>query len=141
MLEGKQYPLLVRTPRDGGAETVLLDCNVEAGDELFRLWRRRARPDHRCSAWAADRQGSEFYTIHIVRDLATGKPIRARSSRTARRRRLVARLQAPSTTPSTTTTTGRSACAATCSARRRADDAIVYEEKPIRGSSSAWARR
>ena len=35
MLEGKQYPLVVRTPRDGGPETVLLDCNVEAGEAYF----------------------------------------------------------------------------------------------------------
>ena len=26
--EGRQYPLIVRTPRNGGAETILLDCNI-----------------------------------------------------------------------------------------------------------------
>ena len=31
MLEGQQYPLVVRTPRHGGPETILLDCNVEIG--------------------------------------------------------------------------------------------------------------
>ena len=35
MEEGKQYPILVRTPRAGGAEQVLLDCNVEAGEGYF----------------------------------------------------------------------------------------------------------
>ena len=72
MLEGKQYPLEVRTPRDGGAETVLLDCNAEAGENYFGFGGGEHSPDHRLLAWAADRQGSEYYTIHI-RDLATGK--------------------------------------------------------------------
>jgi oligopeptidase B len=72
MLEGKQYPLIVRTPRDGGAETVLLDCNVEAGESYFGFGGADHSPDHRLLAWAADRQGSEYYTIRI-RDLATGQ--------------------------------------------------------------------
>lgn len=71
MLEGKQYPLIVRTPRDGGAETILLDCNVEAGESYFGFGGANHSPDHRLVAWAADRQGSEYYTIRI-RDLATG---------------------------------------------------------------------
>ena len=71
MLEGQQYPLIVRTPREGGAETVLLDCNAEAGDSYFGFGGAEHSPDHRLLAWAADRHGSEFYTIHI-RDLATG---------------------------------------------------------------------
>ncbi len=72
MLEGQQYPLIVRTPRDGGTESVLLDCNVEAGESYFGFAAADHSPDHRLLAWAADRQGSEYYTIHI-RDLATGK--------------------------------------------------------------------
>ena len=72
MLEGKQYPLIVRAPRDGGAETVLLDCNVEAGESYFGFGGADHSPDHRLLAWAADRQGSEYYTIRI-RDLATGQ--------------------------------------------------------------------
>ena len=36
MEEGKQYPILTRTPRDGGPEQILLDCNIEAeGVEYF----------------------------------------------------------------------------------------------------------
>ncbi|KQU94130.1 S9 family peptidase [Devosia sp. Root105] len=72
MEEGKQYPILVRTPRDGGDEEVLLDCNVEAGEEYFGFGGGDHDPSHRLLAWSADRQGSEFYTLHI-RDLATGK--------------------------------------------------------------------
>lgn len=71
MEEGKQYPILVRTPRDGGEEQVLLDCNVEAGDGYFGFGGGDHDPSHRLLAWSADRQGSEFYTLHI-RDLATG---------------------------------------------------------------------
>jgi oligopeptidase B len=72
MEEGKQYPILVRTPRDGGEEQVLLDCNVEAGDEYFGFGGGDHDPSHRLLAWSADRQGSEFYTLHI-RDLTTGQ--------------------------------------------------------------------
>jgi len=72
MEEGKQYPILVRTPRGGGDEQVLLDCNVEAGEEYFGFGGGDHDPSHRLLAWSADRQGSEFYTLHI-RDLATGK--------------------------------------------------------------------
>jgi oligopeptidase B len=70
--EGQQYPLVVRTPRDGGAETVLLDCNVEAGEGYFGFGGAEHSPDHSLLAWAADRQGSEFYDV-FIRDLATGK--------------------------------------------------------------------
>ena len=72
MEEGRQYPVLVRTPRDGGAETVLLDCNAEAGEEYFGFGGAEHDPSHRLLAWLADRQGSESYTISI-RDLETGK--------------------------------------------------------------------
>ncbi len=72
MEEGRQYPLIVRTPRAGGDETILLDCNVEAGEGYFGFGGAEHSPDHTLLAWAADRQGSEFYTIHI-RDIATGK--------------------------------------------------------------------
>jgi len=72
MLEGKQYPLIVRTPRAGGEETILLDCNVEAGEGYFGFAGASHDPSHRLLAWAADRAGSEYYDI-VVRDLATGK--------------------------------------------------------------------
>jgi len=82
MLEGKQYPLMVRTPRDGGEEQVLLDCNVEAGDGYFGFAGASHDPSHKLMTWAADRQGSEYYTIH-VRDLETGKEIADRIEKTA----------------------------------------------------------
>ena len=72
MLEGKQYPLIVRTPRDGGEEQVLLDCNVEAGEEYFGFAGAIHDPSHRILAWAADRAGSEYYDI-ALRDMETGK--------------------------------------------------------------------
>jgi len=71
MLEGKQYPLIVRTPREGGPETVLLDCNVEAGEGYFGFAGAEHDRSHRYLAWAADRAGSEYYDI-TIRDLETG---------------------------------------------------------------------
>jgi len=71
MLEGQQYPLIVRTPRRGGNEEILLDCNREAGEGYFGFGGAEHDPGHRFLLWAADRAGSEYYTIH-VRDLATG---------------------------------------------------------------------
>ncbi|MDR3475233.1 MAG: S9 family peptidase [Devosia sp.] len=72
MEEGKQYPILVRTPRGGTAETVLLDCNVEAAGAYFGFGGADHDPSHKLMAWLADRQGSEYYTVRI-RDLETGK--------------------------------------------------------------------
>ncbi|MEQ1901329.1 MAG: S9 family peptidase [Devosia sp.] len=71
MLQGEQYPLIVRTPRGGGEEQVLLDCNKEAAGAYFGFGGAEHSPNHELLSWAADRQGSEYYTIHI-RDLATG---------------------------------------------------------------------
>lgn len=72
MLEGQQYPLVVRTPREGGAESVLLDCNAEAGDGYFGFAGASHDRSHRTLAWAADRAGSEYYDI-VLRDIETGK--------------------------------------------------------------------
>ncbi|MDB5530603.1 MAG: family peptidase [Devosia sp.] len=72
MLEGKQYAQIVRTPRDGGLETVLLDCNIEAGEGYFGFAGAEHDRSHRYLAWAADRAGSEYYDI-VIRDLETGK--------------------------------------------------------------------
>tara|TARA_R110002020_G_scaffold87764_9_gene216088 strand:+ start:2591 stop:4687 length:2097 start_codon:yes stop_codon:yes gene_type:complete len=71
MLEGQQYPQIVRTARNGGAETVLLDCNVEAGEGYFGFAGAEHDRSHRYLAWAADRAGSEYYDI-VIRDLETG---------------------------------------------------------------------
>ncbi|WP_316359461.1 S9 family peptidase [Devosia sp.] len=72
MLEGKQYPQIVRTARHGGPETVLLDCNVEAGEGYFGFAGAEHDRSHRYLAWAADRAGSEYYDI-VIRDLETGR--------------------------------------------------------------------
>ena len=74
MLEGKQYPLIVRTPREGGKETVLLDCNAEAGDGYFGFAGAGHDPSHSYMTWAADRAGSEYFDI-VVRELASGKDV------------------------------------------------------------------
>ncbi|MCZ4344832.1 S9 family peptidase [Devosia neptuniae] len=71
MLEGKQYPQIVRTARDGGPENVLLDCNIEAGDGYFGFAGAEHDRSHKFLAWAADRAGSEYYDI-VIRDLETG---------------------------------------------------------------------
>ncbi len=69
---GGEHPLLVRTPRDGGDEAVLLDGDAMAeGHDYFRLGGAGHSPDHRLLYYAADTAGSEFYTIRI-RDLEGG---------------------------------------------------------------------
>ena len=71
--EGQQYPSIVRTPRDGGEEAVLLDVNVLAEDKAyFRLGGAGHSDDHSMLAWSADDNGSEYYTLRI-RNLATGE--------------------------------------------------------------------
>jgi len=82
METGKQYPVLVRTPRAGGDEEVLLDCNAEAGEGYFGFGGAAHDPAHRYLAWSADRNGSEFYTIR-VRDLAGGGDLDDRVERAA----------------------------------------------------------
>jgi oligopeptidase B len=70
--EGAEHPTIVRTPRDGGAETVLLDANVlAAGKAYFRLGGSDHSPDHRFLAYAFDDKGSEYFELR-VRDLTTG---------------------------------------------------------------------
>ncbi|MCG8444762.1 MAG: S9 family peptidase [Hyphomicrobiales bacterium] len=72
---GDQHPRLVRTPRPGGAETMLLDANAHAeGKGYFQLAGASHSPDHRCLAWASDDKGSEYYTMRI-RDLETGEDL------------------------------------------------------------------
>ncbi|MBA5779069.1 S9 family peptidase [Stappia sp. F7233] len=71
-VEGGQHPKLVRMPRDGGGEAMLVDGDKEAeGKAYFKLAGAMHSPDHRLLAWAHDDKGSEFYTLSI-RDLETG---------------------------------------------------------------------
>ena len=69
---GGQHPIHVRTPRDGGAEEILLDGDERAaGKAYFRLSGVAHSPDHRRLAWGADENGSEYFTLRL-RDLAEG---------------------------------------------------------------------
>lgn len=74
---GAQHPLECRSSDAAGKENVevLLDGNKEAaGEAYFRLGGISHSRDHSKLAWAVDRKGSEFFTLHI-RDLATGKEL------------------------------------------------------------------
>lgn len=69
---GGEQPRYFRTPRDGGAEEVLLDGDREAeGHPYFRIGGVDHSASHARLLWAYDDKGSEFYTLK-VRDLSTG---------------------------------------------------------------------
>ena len=71
--EGGEYPVYVRTPRDGGRETVLYDGDLEGeGEEFFRIAAVDHSPDHTLIAYGVDRLGSEYYDIRI-RAIASGE--------------------------------------------------------------------
>jgi len=78
---GAQHPIHARRPRNperGGAsdgEQVLLDEEaLSKGKPFFQVGAASHSPDHALYAWAADEQGSEYYTVR-VKDLATGEPL------------------------------------------------------------------
>jgi len=72
---GGQHPLIVREPRGGGAEEILLDVDfMAAGKAFFRLGGAGHSPDHSLIYYAVDEKGSEFYTIRI-RDIASGEDL------------------------------------------------------------------
>jgi len=72
---GAEHPMLIRTARDGGEETVLLDANALAeGKAYFHLGGSSHSPDHRLLAWSSDEMGSEYFEIRI-RDLQTGEDL------------------------------------------------------------------
>ncbi len=72
-ITGGQHPLMIRTPRAGGEETVLIDGNTEAeGEAYFRLAGSAHSPDHKLIAWSFDDKGSEYFTQKL-RDAETGK--------------------------------------------------------------------
>ena len=73
--EGGQHELVCRRPRDGGAETMLIDGDTEAKDKpFFDMRAAEHSPDHKLVAWSSDDKGSELYTIR-VRDLTTGRDL------------------------------------------------------------------
>ena len=70
--QGGEYPVFVRTPRDGGAEEILYDGDAERGDAaFFDIGDVAHSPDHSMVAYAADRVGSEYFDIR-VRVIETG---------------------------------------------------------------------
>ena len=69
---GGQHPLICRRQRSGQGDEILIDGDALAAEaSFFQLGGTRHSSDHRLLAWASDRAGSEFYTVH-VRDLQTG---------------------------------------------------------------------
>jgi oligopeptidase B len=72
---GAQHPMLIRTPRNGGEETLLLDGNKEAeGKDYFRFGGTAHSPDHKLLAWAHDDKGSEYHKLRF-RDVASGEDL------------------------------------------------------------------
>ncbi|MEZ2333246.1 S9 family peptidase [Mesorhizobium sp. RCC_202] len=73
--QGGEQPRYFRTPRDGGADEILLDGDAEAeGQAYFRLGGVDHSADHKKLLWAFDDKGSEFFTLR-VRDVASGKEL------------------------------------------------------------------
>jgi len=72
---GKQYLRLMRRPRGGEEEAVILDGNLESeGKPYWDIGAHAHSPDHKLLAYASDDKGSELYTIRF-RDLATGRDL------------------------------------------------------------------
>jgi oligopeptidase B len=70
--KGGEQPRFFRTPRDGGAEEMLLDGDAEAvGKAYFHLGGIDHSDDHARFVWGYDDKGSEFYTLKI-RETASG---------------------------------------------------------------------
>jgi len=70
---GAEHPVHGRKPRGGGEEQVLIDEEaLSKGKGYFHVGGAGHSNDHALYAWAADEQGSEYYTIR-VKDLATGE--------------------------------------------------------------------
>jgi oligopeptidase B len=79
---GGQYPRYFRTPRDGGAQTIILDGDLEGkGKDYFGLGGVGRSHDHKRMLWAYDDAGSEYYTV-LVRDLETGQDLADRIENT-----------------------------------------------------------
>jgi oligopeptidase B len=79
---GAQHPIHARRPRGqtngdqaDAPEQVLLDEEALAhGKPFFQVGAATHSPDHALYAWAADEQGSEYFTIRVT-DLATGEDL------------------------------------------------------------------
>jgi oligopeptidase B len=74
-ITGGQYPRLMRRPRGGTEETIILDGNAEGKDQSYwSLGDTAHSPDHKLLAYAVDDKGSELFTIRF-RDMATGRDL------------------------------------------------------------------
>ena len=73
---GAQHPIHARRPKgQADGEQVLLDEEtLSKGKAFFQVGAASHSPDHSLFAWAADEQGSEYYTIR-VKDLAGGEDL------------------------------------------------------------------
>jgi oligopeptidase B len=73
---GAEHPIHARRPRGADqGEEILLDEDALAKDKAyFQVGAASHSPDHALFAWAADEQGSEYFTIR-VKDLASGQEI------------------------------------------------------------------
>ena len=80
---GAEHPQIVRTPREGGGEKVLVDANaMAAGMAYFRLGGVAHSPDHRLIAYATDNSGNEYFTLRL-RDAETGADLTDRIEETS----------------------------------------------------------
>jgi oligopeptidase B len=75
---GAQHPIHARRPKGrADGEQVLLDEEaLSKGKAFLQVGAASHSPDHALYAWAADEQGSEYYTIR-VKDLASGEDLGA----------------------------------------------------------------
>ncbi len=75
---GAEHPIHARRPRgEAQREYVLLDEDaLSKGKAYFHVGAASHSPDHALFAWAADEQGSEYYTIR-VKDLTSGEGVGA----------------------------------------------------------------
>ena len=73
---GAQHPIHARRPkgRDDGEQILLDEEALAKGKPFFQVGAASHSPDHALYAWAADEQGSEYYTVR-VKDLATGEAL------------------------------------------------------------------
>ena len=73
---GAQHPVHARRPKgQADGEQVLLDEEaLSKGKPFFQVGAASHSPDHALYAWAADEQGSEYFTIRVT-DLATGETL------------------------------------------------------------------
>lgn len=73
--KGGEQPRFFRTPRDGGAEEIILDGDLEAeGKPYFRIGGSDHSSDHGRLIWSFDDKGSEFFSLR-VRDVASGRDL------------------------------------------------------------------